>query len=73
MKDFGEVFKVIRKSKGIKIIDIADEQISKSQISRFERGESTITLFKLTHMLDKICVTVEEFMYIVRNYKLDNF
>ena len=42
MKDFGEVFKVIRKSKGIKIIDIADEQISKSQISRFERGESTI-------------------------------
>ncbi|MDU5121525.1 MAG: Rgg/GadR/MutR family transcriptional regulator [Streptococcus salivarius] len=73
MKDFGEVFKVIRKSKGVKIIDIADEQISKSQISRFERGESTITLFKLTHMLDKICVTVEEFMYIVRNYKLDNF
>ena len=33
MKEFGEAFKVIRKSKGIKIIDIADEQISKSQIS----------------------------------------
>ncbi|MCP9190572.1 hypothetical protein NME41_07075 [Streptococcus agalactiae] len=28
MKEFGEAFKVIRKSKGIKIIDISDEQIS---------------------------------------------
>lgn len=36
--NLGNTLRKIRKSKGISITAIADEYLSKSQISRFERG-----------------------------------
>ncbi|WP_390569667.1 helix-turn-helix domain-containing protein, partial [Staphylococcus pseudintermedius] len=38
MKNYGKTFRKIRKSRGIKLKDIAKMGISVSQLSRFENG-----------------------------------
>lgn len=40
--NFGKSFKTIRESKKLKLKDIADNQISESQISRFESANGKV-------------------------------
>ena len=42
MKNYGKTFRKIRKSRGIKLKDIAKMGISVSQLSRFENGETNL-------------------------------
>ncbi|WOV83890.1 helix-turn-helix domain-containing protein [Sporosarcina jeotgali] len=60
----GKVFKEIRAARGITIQNLADDYVSKSTISRFERSEADITLEKLIHMLDKVKVSMREFVFL---------
>lgn len=46
------------------ICSLADEYLSKSQISRFERGESEISCIRLINILDKLHVTLDEFLIL---------
>lgn len=62
----GKVFKEIRVARGITIQNLADDYVSKSTISRFERSEADITLEKLTHMLDKVKVSMREFIFLTK-------
>ncbi|MCZ8536782.1 helix-turn-helix domain-containing protein [Paenisporosarcina quisquiliarum] len=64
MELYGEVFREIRISRGLTIEDLADQYVSKSTISRFERLESDITLEKLLHLLNKIKVSLREFVFL---------
>ncbi|MGX7350163.1 helix-turn-helix domain-containing protein [Dolosicoccus paucivorans] len=43
---------------------VADEHLSKSQISRFERGESEISCVRLINILNKLNVSLDEFLII---------
>ena len=43
--NLGQTLRKIRKSKNISITQLEDDYLSKSQISRFERGESEISFF----------------------------
>ena len=43
----GETYRKIREGKGISISSLAGAEISKSQISRFQLGETEISFFKL--------------------------
>lgn len=52
------------KGKQISICSVADEHLSKSQISRFERGESEISCIRLINILDKLHVTLDEFLIL---------
>ena len=43
----GETYRKIREGKGISISSLAGAEISKSQISRFELGETEISFFQV--------------------------
>ena len=69
----GETYRKIREGKGISISSLAGAEISKSQISRFELGETEISFFKLLYLLEKIGVTLEEFLLSCNNYQPSDF
>ena len=60
----GITLRKIRKGKKISLSSIADSNLSKSQISRFERGESEISCIRLINILDKLHVTLDEFLIL---------
>ena len=60
----GITLRKIRKGKKISLSSIADSTLSKSQISRFERGESEISCIRLINVLDKLHVTLDEFLIL---------
>lgn len=62
----GEVFHEFRKNRNIPLKQIADEYVSSSLISRFERGEADISISKFLHALENMHVEVTEFMDAVQ-------
>lgn len=60
----GVTLRKVRKGKQINLCSVADEHLSKSQISRFERGESEISCIRLINILDKLHVTLDEFLIL---------
>lgn len=60
----GKTLRNIRKGKQVSLCSIADEHLSKSQISRFERGESEISCIRLINILDKLHISLDEFLII---------
>lgn len=73
MDDFGKTLRFIRTSKQVSINKLADDIISKSQLSRFERGESEISCSKLNHLLNKLNTSFDEFLIINRGFSDDDF
>lgn len=65
----GEVFHTFRINRNISLKQIADENISISQISRFERGETDISLSRFLKMLENMHVEVNEFMEAAHGYE----
>ena len=63
----GITLRKIRKGKQISLCSIADSNLSKSQISRFERGESEISCIRLINILDKLHITLDEFIILHDN------
>ncbi|MFS1664588.1 helix-turn-helix domain-containing protein [Streptococcus sp. zg-JUN1979] len=60
----GKTLRDIRKGKQVSLSSLADQHLSKSQISRFERGESDISCSRLIHLLDKLHVSLDEFLIL---------
>lgn len=72
-KNLGQVFHDFRKNRNTSLKQIADEQVSASLLSRFERGEADISLTKFLHALDNMRVEVNEFIDVASgNIKTDN-
>lgn len=46
----GMTLRKVRKGKQVSLSSVADEHLSKSQISRFERGESEISCTRLINI-----------------------
>ncbi|MGG8343072.1 Rgg/GadR/MutR family transcriptional regulator [Streptococcus uberis] len=63
----GKTLRKIRKGKHVSLCSIADEHLSKSQISRFERGESEISCIRLINILDKLHISLDEFLILHDN------
>lgn len=63
----GQVFKNLRTNRRISLKQIANEQVSVSQISRFERGESDLSIGKFLTALHNMNIEVSEFMDAVHN------
>ena len=63
----GITLRKIRKGKQISLCSIADSNLSKSQISRFERGESEISCIRLINILDKLHISLDEFIILHDN------
>ena len=60
----GITLRKVRKGKQISLCSVANEHLSKSQISRFERGESEISCIRLINILDKLHITLDEFLIL---------
>lgn len=71
MKNFGEIFKTFRESRGLRLKDVAKAGISTSQLSRFEKGETDLTISKFMLILDEINMPIDEFMYAVHDFHRD--
>ncbi|HFI0616888.1 TPA: helix-turn-helix domain-containing protein [Streptococcus suis] len=65
--NLGKTLRKIRQGKQISLCSIADEHLSKSQISRFERGESEISCVRLINILDKLNISLDEFLILHDN------
>lgn len=69
LQEFGKIFKEIRVGHNLYLKDIACDELSIPQLSKFERGESELTLGKFIIALERLNVTFEEFMYEVNYYR----
>lgn len=70
MKDFGKIFKILRESKNFSLREASEGTISMAQLSRFERGLSSVSIDSFFQCLDNINVLLDEFQAIYNNYTL---
>lgn len=70
MENLGPIFRDFRLNGHYSLKEAAGEVCSTSQLSRFELGESDMTLSKFLALLDNIHVTLENFMDRARNFQL---
>lgn len=69
--NYGATLRTIRKRKGITLQVLANGVCSVSFLSKFERGESDISLDLMTRLLENLMMPFEEFLYIHNEYSLD--
>ncbi|MHD0398206.1 helix-turn-helix domain-containing protein [Staphylococcus simulans] len=67
--NFGITLRRIRKAKHKSIDSVSGHFISKSQVSRFERGESEITFTSLYSILNSLNISFDEFLNIHCKYQ----
>lgn len=60
----GQLFRQLRRDRGLSIRQVSDELNSVSFISKFEKGNSHISMHRMEHLLENINVTIEEFYYL---------
>jgi len=71
MVSYGETLRQIRVQKGLTMKELADGICSVSFLSKFERGDSDITLGLFTRILEKLMLSFDEFLYIHNDYLPD--
>lgn len=64
MSNYGKTFRTFRKNKGYTLNHVANGIVSVSFLSKFERGDSSISFPILIELLDRIMVTYEEFYFL---------
>lgn len=69
MQYIGEVFKELRTGRRISLREVIGGKFSYSMLSRFENGESDITISKLLIGLENIRTELSEFVYLVRGFQ----
>ncbi|MFD1173989.1 helix-turn-helix domain-containing protein [Oceanobacillus picturae] len=69
--EYGKTIRMIRKQKGITLKRLADGVCSVSFLSKFERGDSDITLGLMTKILEKLMMNFDEFLYIHHDFQPD--
>ena len=67
--EMGALFKKIRLSKKLALKDVAGDYLSISFLSKFERGESEISLSRFFLLLENLDVSIEEFYGILSKEK----
>ncbi|MCI2170895.1 helix-turn-helix domain-containing protein [Schleiferilactobacillus perolens] len=64
MAALGETIRQIRRNKGLTLAEVADDQVTASFLSKFERGVTDMGTDRFLHILNRIHTTPEEFFYI---------
>lgn len=71
--NLGSSITKIRKAKQIPVRSIVQCGISESQYFRFVKGESSLRVESFMQLIDQLNVTLDEFLFISRNYKGDPY
>lgn len=66
----GETLRYIRKSKKVTLSELAQGEVSVAFLSRFERGDCDISFTHLLNLLNKLNVTIDEFLYVKNDYEV---
>ncbi|GGA72437.1 helix-turn-helix domain-containing protein [Ornithinibacillus halotolerans] len=69
MITYGKTLREIRKQKGVTLKELADGICSVSFLSKFETDASDITLGLFTRILDKLMLTMDEFLFIHNDFQ----
>lgn len=72
LTEFGKIFRQFRESKGMSLREVARTDLSASQISRFERGLSSLSVESFYACLNNLNVSLGEFELRYRNYIQDD-
>lgn len=73
MVDYGKKLKEIRNYKGLTLEEVSSGILTKSGLSKFERGEISITFDKLLNILNNLSISLEEFEFYCRYGNLSDF
>ncbi|MEX2784502.1 Rgg/GadR/MutR family transcriptional regulator [Streptococcus sp. H49] len=71
--ELGELYRELRMARGLKLRDIAQENLSVSQLSKFENGQSMLAADKLLLAISGIHMNFSEFAHAVNNYEEPEF
>lgn len=63
MDGFGETFRILRKERDFTLKAMSQGIISFSYLSKFEKGESDITLTKFIQLIKRLNMTLDEFLF----------
>ena len=63
MNSYGEIFRNLRKERGYTLKTMSQDIISFSYLSKFEKGESDITLLNFIRLIERLNMTIDEFLY----------
>lgn len=69
----GELFRDLRIARGLKLKDVARDNLSVSQLSKFENGQTMLAADKLLIAISGIHMSLAEFGYALNQYKEDDF
>lgn len=69
LMDLGELYKELRVARGIKLKDVANENLSISQLSKFENGQSMLSADRLFTAIEGINMSFAEFGHAYNNYE----
>lgn len=72
MKDLGALFRVLRKERGFTLKTLSKEIISFSYLSKFEKGETQISLNNFIQLAQRMNLTVDEVLYFNQT-KMNNY
>lgn len=60
----GDIIRKIRENKGYSLPQLSDGIMSASQLSKFERNETNITFNKFISLLNRLDITMEEYVFL---------
>ena len=69
VKSSGKILKIIRESKNMSLKEVAAGDISVAQLSRYERGISSLTVDSFYSCLRNMSVSLAEFQYVYHKYR----
>ena len=71
MEQIGKVFRQLRESRNISLRQATGGQFSPSMLSRFETGQSELSVEKFLFALENISASVEEILFLARGFHYD--
>ena len=63
MNDLGALFRLVRKERGFTLKSLSEGIVSFSYLSKFEKGKTQISMNNLIALLQRMNLTVDEFLY----------
>lgn len=73
MMSLGELYRELRMARGLKLKDVAGENLSISQLSKFENGQTMLTADKLLVAISAIHMSFSEFGHALNHYQESSY
>lgn len=68
-KNYGQVLRRMREEKGYSLRQVSNGILSTSFLSKFERGESNISLSHFIRIIERMNISLDEFVFSANEYK----